>query len=726
MTSEYDKKTLDEAMDRFDQALEASNEFRKHFKEDLKFASGDQWDQLAKQQRTESSRPCLTMDFINPALRQIVNEERQNRPAIQVNPTGGGATEDIGLVLAGMIRHIEQDSSADQAYDTAGWYAAAGGIGYIRLCAKYESIDSFNQKLCIETVADPMNVFYDPNSVQPDGSDANWAFIIDTLPKETFERRFPESKMLKEMDDIGGWDKYETNHEEWLDKDSIRVAEYFYKDYKDETLYEIMDHITGEIITTTIKPPQQSIDDGTVEILRQRTIQVPTVKWCVLSSEEILQETIFEGHHIPVIPVYGEDYWVDGKRFTSGAIRKLVDPQKVINFSASAEVELLDLNAKAPYIGAAGQFDSFEASWANANRKNYAYLEYNALDINGNPTPPPQRNTAEAPLQGAQSVKAGGIEAVRSIAGAQDPGSEQAIRSEVSGVAILARKQQQSISNYHYYDNLVRSVRYLGRILVDIIPKYYDTPRMIRIIKPDSQQEMVAINQIHKGKMIDLKLGKYDVVVQTGPSYSTRRQELVESGISLIQAYPQAAPLISDILAQNMDFEGAQQMAKRLRAAVPPEILAASDDEKISPEDAEALVPQLKAQLQQSQQQLQAIAGQHQQLVEALHVANDKSQLEQLKIQVDADKNTKADALARKKLELEEQETELEYLVKEQELKIAFEELKLKKEQLGLQGVKVASDINESIHNHAIEHLDRVSTSVPEDAETGISKENLE
>jgi Phage P22-like portal protein len=182
------KKIIEDALENFKRAVEATQEFRRNFTSDLEFVADDQWDPLARQQRTESSRPCFTIDRINPSLRQIVNEERQNRPAIQVNPTAGGATEDTATIIAGLIRNIEQTSNAEAAYDTAGWYAAAGGVGYVRVISEYESHDSFDQILKIETIADPMSVFYDPNSVTQDGSDAEWAFIVKTRVSSEISR----------------------------------------------------------------------------------------------------------------------------------------------------------------------------------------------------------------------------------------------------------------------------------------------------------------------------------------------------------------------------------------------------------------------------------------------------------------------------------------------------------------------------------------------------------
>ncbi len=716
--SEKDKKIIETALERFKRAQEATDDFRREFVDDLDFVANDQWTPLARQERTQSSRPCFTIDRINPALRQIVNEERQNRPSIQVDPTSGGATQDVANVIAGMIRHIEQDSNAETAYDTAGWYAAAGGVGYLRVRNEYVNPNSFDQKLCIEGIADPMTVFLDPDSVQSDGCDLDWGFIIDTMPKDVFKVKYPESKMLKDMDHLGGWSLYDCDEPEWLTKDDIRIAEYFYKDYVKKTLYQIQDNVSGDIIATTEKPPQEIIDAGMAVIINSRPTYECVIKWVIMTSEEILQESIFKGNSIPIIPVYGEDYFVNGKRYISGAVRRAKDAQRLLNFTTSLQAEIIDLNAKAPWIGAAGQFDTFEDNWRDANRKNFGYLEYNNIDVNGVTSPPPQRNAVEAPIQAVQATKMQASEDIKAIFGIYDA-SLGAQGNETSGKAILARTQQSSTSNYHYYDNLVRSVKQVGRILVDAIPAYYDTPRMVRIVKPNGEQEMAAINQLGRnGKIVDLSVGNYDVVVQTGPSYATRRQEMVESGLSLIQAYPNAAPLISDLVADQMDFEGAKLIAKRLRAAVPPEVLAATNEEDGM--EPEAQVQALQGQLRQATQAVQALNAHAQQVEQELKLQKEEIILLKMKQEVDLKKAEMDQMVKLKGYELEEQKTELEFLVKEQELIIQQRQMKLEEAKLELMGIQAAASQDDKMFQRSVEHVERVAKMRPGTGELGI------
>jgi Phage P22-like portal protein len=522
--------------------------------------------------------------------------------------------------------------------------------------------------------------------------------------------------MIDNVKNFGSWSLYDNMDNDWLTKDDIRIAEYFYKVYEKKTLYQVRDNRTGELIITTAKPPKEIVETNIVTILNERPTHECEIHWCLLTCEEILQDSIFQGQYIPIVPVYGEDYWVNGKRYVCGAVRRAKDAQKLLNFTTSLQAEIIDLNAKAPYIGAAGQFDTFEDNWRDANRKNFGYLEYNTVDINGTPVQAPQRNAVEAPIQAVQATKMAAVEDIKAIFGIFDA-SLGANGNETSGVAILARKQQSGVSNYHYYDNLVRSVKQIGRILVDVIPAYYDTPRMVRIIKPNGEQEMAAINQLSKqGKMVDLSTGRYDVTVQTGPAYATRRQEMVESGINLINAYPNAAPLIADVVADQMDFEGAKIMAKRLRAAVPPEILQATNED--SDMDAEAQVQALSSQLKQTTMQLKALNAHAAQVEQELKLEKEEKILLKMKQDVEIKKAEMDQNVKLKGFELDEQKTELDFLIKEQELIIQQRQIALEEAKLQIMGVQTAAEIDDNIFQRKAEHFERVGKfNAPDDAQ---------
>lgn len=697
------KEIIETAMERFRLSQEAFSEFRKNAREDLKFCSDDQWEMLARQARESSGRPCVQIDHIGSTVRQVVNESRQNRPAIEIDPTGGGADIDTAAVFSGLIRHIEYDSSADTVYDTAEEYAVKAGLGFFRLIPDYEGEKSFDQKLLIKAVADPATVFMDPHHMEPDGSDQEWAFIIDDQAKEDFKREYPKSKMAKaNHSSDGGWGD-ETMVAGWVSKDTVRVAEYFYRDYTAKTLYKLHNNIT-EQDTVELSTPQieAGIKDGTLEVLAERETEVCNVKWCKITGNEILEMTDWPSMYIPLFPVKGEEFWVDGDRFMCGMVRRLRDPQRMLNYLRSAQIEAVDLAPKAPFIGAAGQFDTFEQDWRDANRKNLAYLEYNPKDVDGNPAAAPVRSSVEPAIQAIMATGSTAIDDIKAISGVYDDSLGKVGNAE-SGVAIKSRQQQTSNANFHFYDNLCRAVKHLGRVLVDVVPIFYDTERTIRIIKPNGDQEIKAINQISQnGKMLDFSIGKYDVVVKTGASYLTRREALVATGTSLMSAYPAAGPLIADLVVAAGDGEGAQEMAARLRTQVPPEVLAATGENDGGGGDPKQQIQGLTQQLQASQQKEQQQEQFGQELMKQLKDAHEEIKLMQLAQKTDHYKADLDYDIQAKKLALQEATTELEFLTEERKAKLEEEALEIQRQTLGMKAIGQMAQMNDVMHDKTI------------------------
>jgi hypothetical protein len=132
--------------------------------------AGNHWPDKQKLAREIDGRPALTINKLPTFLQQITNDQRQNRASIRVSPVGDSADVDTAEVLQGMIKHIEYDSSADIATDTAVNSAAAIGFGYFRIMPEYCYEDSFDQKLCYKRIRNPFTVAFDPTSSMPDGS----------------------------------------------------------------------------------------------------------------------------------------------------------------------------------------------------------------------------------------------------------------------------------------------------------------------------------------------------------------------------------------------------------------------------------------------------------------------------------------------------------------------------------------------------------------------------
>jgi hypothetical protein len=711
-------KFIQTALDRFELAREAETEFRRNAKEDLEFVNGDQWNANAKNNRENAGLPCYTVNKVQEYLRHITNEIRQNKPSIQVDPVGNGADKDTADIVAGLIKHIEYDSAADTAYDTASWYAAATGLGYMRVVSQYEDYTTDNQKLVIKTVENPATVFYDPHTKMPDGSDAEWCFIVTDMPADEYKRKYGDSEVSKAWG-TSAWTEM-TNSPEWLSEQSVRVAEYYCKDYESKTLYHVMrspdfENPDGVAYTSYEKPSDEDMITGKAIITKKRPVQVPVIKWCTLNCQEVLGDTtVWPGEWIPVIPVKGNEFWIDGKRQLSGSVRNSKDAQRSYNWLVSIQTQMIASAPLAPFVGFKGQFKDVEAAWRDVNVAPIAYLEVDSIDSNGVQQQLPQRMSTEPAIQAIAATRNMAGDDIKAVFGTFDASLGDR-SNETSGKAILARTQQSNISNYHYHDNQQRSITHLGRILVQAIPTFYDTERVIRIVKEDGTRGQATINTTdpRSGKpKNDFSIGKYDIVIETGPSFATRRQEAASEMQTLMQAYPAAGPLIADLAAGAMDWPGSSLVAKRLKAAVPQEVLAATgegDEEKMEPA---AKVQMLQQQLTQAMKHLEALNAHAQATEDQLKLTSEENKLIKMSQHVDVTKLELDARLKSRAMDIEEETTVLEFKVKEQELALQERTLAIKEAEMGIKAVAQASNMNH-------QHMDRIEANMRADAEKG-------
>lgn len=592
--SEANEKQLDEILELFKRSEEAESEIRQQALEDLRFRAGEQWPENLKREREHDLRPCLVINKMPQFVRQVTNDQKLNRSSIRVSPVDDKGDVETAKIINGLIRHIENSSNADVAFDTAFEGAATGGFGYFRVITDYCDERSFNQEIQIKRIDNHFSVFFDPSSVELDGSDANFAFITDEVSKEEFEALYPDAE-LSSMED---WTSIGNARPDWITKDSVRIAECFIKKYEQKNLLQFPD---GAVYLEDEVPEQfQGLQ------VKTRKTMVPVIHWYKINGHEILEETIWPGKWIPIVPVYGEKLNVDGKKIFESVIRHAKDSQKMYNYWASSETETITLAPRAPYIVADGQVPpEFEKFWQSANRKNHAYLPYVPVSSGGQLVGPPQRNAYEAPIAAITSARMQSSDDIKATTGIYDA-SLGARSNEQSGVAIQRRNIQAQTSNYHFINNLNISKKHCARILIDLIPKIYDTPQAVRIIGEDDQQKIVLINQFFQenGKqvMYDVRAGKYDVVIETGPSFATKRQEAASMMIEMTKAMPQLAQVAGDIIVGNMDWPGASELQERIRKTMPPNLIDSKGDKDLPPE--------VMAQMQQMQMMVDQLSQQ--------------------------------------------------------------------------------------------------------------------
>lgn len=569
-----DDDLLRSAKEAFQRASDAENDNRKTAVEDIRFArAGEQWPADVEKQRQKEGRPCLTINKMPAFIRQVVNDARQNKPSIKVHPADSGADPETAEVINGLIRNIEYTSNADTAYDTGTECAVSGGFGYWRVGLDYAFDDSFDMDIQIKRVSNPFSIYGDPNSTAADSSDWDCAFVVDRLSKDQYERQYGDA--VKVDWDTEAWAGLKGT--DWLTDEGVLVAEYWHREQVTKRIVVTQD---GKVYDRQAIDEDQDlqvlIEAGAIQIVNERETKSHKVTQYIMSGAEILDTNPWPGRYIPIIPVYGDEFDIEGKRFFRSLIHNAVDAQRMFNYWRTNATELVALAPKVPYIGPKGAFDTDIDRWNTANTRSHPWLEYDGMV-------PPQRQpmdmgVAAGSLQEALNAN----DDMKAIIGLYDA-SLGARSNETSGRAIMARQREGDVSTFHFVDNMARAIRHTGRILIDLIPKVYNTPRIVRIIGEDKSQTAKAINQQapatdKKGNPItdqmgqpvmamhDLTAGKYDLTVTTGPSFTTRREEAAAQMTEMIRAFPQAAPIIGPELAKNLDWPGADDIAEKMEA----------------------------------------------------------------------------------------------------------------------------------------------------------------
>ena len=616
-----DKKSLlEEAKANHKIAIEWFGHNHKGWLEDAKFRALDQWPAKIKQDREKDGLPCLVVDKLNQYVRQVVNDGRQNRPAIKVRPIDDGADVEVADGLQGLIRSICNRSNADDAFDTALDHAAGNGFGYIRVVTEYAHEKTFDQDISVKRVRNPVGVLLGPHE-QADGSDARFGFVITEEDKKDYKKKYPKAK-------VTDWTLDEF-HDGWSSESKVRVCEYFYKVEEPGTL-----HLLEDGTTATDEEYQLSQKEGTAvpAILESRQIPLCKVKWCRLSGAEILEENEWLGKYIPIIPVYGNESDIEGKVTYSGLVRAARDPQILHNFARTAFAQRVALTPKAPWLADSDQIADFP-EWEEGNVGKFMVMRYRSTDANGQPLPPPQRiNPTDIPAGFAQDMQMSEHDIQGALGMYNASLGEKS--NEKSGRAIMARQREGDTATFHYQDNLNRAIRHLGRILVDLAPKIYDSTRFIRLLGEDGATTDAMVDprqdvahrkeKLPNGKersIYNLGVGLYDVDIATGPSYTTKRQESAEAMLQLTQANPTMWQTHGDLIVKAQDWPNADEFAKRSKLALPPPIAQAVNAEESGQQQSPEVMA-MQQQMGQMQQMMQQ-AAQHIQELEKQMQAKD-------------------------------------------------------------------------------------------------------
>lgn len=600
-------------MKRFRLCEDAESELRKPMLDDLKFITGDQWPEDIRRQREMDKRPCLTINRSRQFLRQVTNSQRQNRVAASVSGVDDKSDPDTAEVFQGIIRHIEYASNGKVAYDTAGLYAAATGRGFFRLLPKYEDPKSFDQEIRIERISNPFMVYMDPASKAPDGSDAKFCFIVEELTHDEYKEQFPDEELsgLADFTSIGDIAPG------WLSKESLRLAEYYYREETPDRLCEVRTpEGPASFLKSELKDTYEKLKAKKL-ILRERDTTTCEIKWCKFNAVKVLEETDVPGEWIPVVKVIGEEFDVNGKLVLSGVIRDAKDPQRMYNYQASKEAEAIAIAPSAPWLVAAGQIEKYKAEWQNPNS---LVLRYDPKDVAGTAVPAPSRITAEPAIQAITESRKMAAEDMKATTGIYDPslGNKS---NETSGIAIGQRQQQADTSNFHYVDNLTISITHGCRIMLAWIPYYYSAKKMVRIIGEDETPKVIRLQDELKAdgvtKKYNLSVGKYDVICKADRSFDSKKEQASQQLLDLSKAIPQLGMIAPDLIIRGLNIPYGDELAKRAQKALPPQL-------QDQPEGQQPIPPEI-------QQAMSALNQQNQQLSQALEHQNQLNDVEQRK-----------------------------------------------------------------------------------------------
>jgi len=626
-----DETIVKEALKRFKKCEIWEATARRRWLEDEKFVNGDsdnlyQWPEATLMGRGYGSgdnseqRPCLTINKTRQHVLQIINDARQNKTAIKFRPVGNGATFEAAQVLEGIVRHIEYISNAQQAYGTATRHQVQSGLGFLRVMTDYAGPDTFEQEIFIRRVANPLSVYTDPDIQEADGSDMRFGFVFESVPTDEFEAQHPDFK------DIGS--SALDNFDGWITEDRVRVCEYFRRTDKRDRLIAYRDAETGEVKQLRESKVPDVVKPFLKEIIAHPDTQVREVmdhkvEWFKIAGDKIIARRDWPGSYVPIVIVPGETTVIDGELDRKGHVRALKDPQRIYNYNASAQVEFGALQNKIPYIAPVQAIEGYEDYWRTANTTNLSILPYNGRDDDGNSIERPMR---QEPPRAAEAYQAGLTNSANDmmLVSGQYQADFGAPSNERSGKAIEQRQRQGATATYHYIDHFAMSLRFTGKIILDLIPKVYDTQRVIKIMAEDGSDSDVLLDpkaaqaflekqeqnaDTAKQVIFNPNVGRYDVVSDVGPDYASRRQEAFNALSQIAQTDNGLMPLIGDLLFKSADFQYADEIAERLQRMVPQ--LAKGDGP-------DPQVAQLQQQVQAMSQLLNTLSRQLQEKTLAL------------------------------------------------------------------------------------------------------------
>lgn len=616
--------------------VEADDDNRKAALEDKKFVAGEQWDPVVLEQR--AGLPCLTINTIPQFTAQLVGDWRQNRVAVKVLPSETG-DKNVASVRSDLIRSIETQSRASRVYDNAFESMVQCGDGAFRINVQYANEDVFDQEIVIQEIDDALSVVWDRLSIDPTGRDAKHCYVDDLIPEKEFNQLWPET----EVSALSDTHKRSLAAEGWYDRGAVRVTEHWRMIERKKLIAMFADGSThtiyseGEYDNELVNEQLAALKELHGDVLKQRVAPCRYAQMHLVTGFKILAGPYeWKMTRLPIIRMSGRTTTVGDRRIRYGLVRFMKDAARLRNFWRSINAEQLGYAPKAQWMATESAVEGREAMLRKAHLSRDPLLIFNDEAVFGQNVQrvdPPQLQMAllnEAQIN-SQDLK--------DVTGIHD--ASLGIKSnETSGRAIMARQREGDVASITYYDNGNAAILEAGDVINQLIGQIYDGTRIIRIIGEDEAAKLVAINDPMNPDSPNLALGKYDVTITTGASYTTRRVEAAEAMMEAVQVFPQMMEVAGDLVAKAQDWPGAEELAERLRKTIPPQLLSEKERQELGEQgpDVNAMMQQqaqLQEAMQQGMQELQRLKEENLLLKTKAEIEAEKLKIEEFKAETD-------------------------------------------------------------------------------------------
>jgi hypothetical protein len=534
------------AMKRFDDCAWPQRELRAESLAARRFVTipGADWEDEWGEQFANSIK--ISVPKVGRGLRKIETDYRENRIVPDFRPDGGKADQDTANMLDGLHRADSYRFKSQQARDNAAFEAFAGGFGAYRLCNEWEDEadkDNDHQRINpagLITDAD-QSVYFDPNARLYDKSDARFAFIRTAMTIDAYHSDFGDDLPV-EFPDGAAWQM-----RDWFTPSTIAIAEYYEVEEVSDALWILTYTLSGEqkrLWSSELEDGQlaELVKDGWKKKRQNRKRR--RVHKYVLSGERVLEDRgLIAGDCIPIVPIYGQRYFVENQERWKGYVQDKMDGQRGYNSMVSRLVETASLSPREIPVFAPEQMPPAIANqWARANIDRLPYLLaeplYNEDGTIAQVGPvskitPPQLAPVDAAL----------IQIFDTALQEDMVDGADTVKANVSEDAMNVAATRIDAKSGIYLDNVRQSVQREGEIYLSMAREVYaEDGREVETMTEDGDDGVAVLKQaVTNGKtgvhsvVNDLQSGRYKVIASVTEATATRRDKTVKSMLATAQ-----------------------------------------------------------------------------------------------------------------------------------------------------------------------------------------------